>query len=88
MKTSPALTPTLTTRGPSPAGREPAYLAALSSLKISPSSRAFYDHKRAQGKSHEHALIALARRRTNVIWAILRDNTLYAEPVTTLPLTT
>lgn len=56
------------------------YLAALSSLKNSPSSRAFYDRKRAEGKSHKQALIALARRRINVIWALLRDHTSYQEP--------
>jgi hypothetical protein len=55
-------------------------LAALSSLKNSPSSRAFYDRKRAEGKSHKQALIALARRRIIVTWAMLRDNTPYAEP--------
>ena len=57
------------------------YLAALSSLKNSPASRAFYDRKRAEGKSHKQALIALARRRINVIWAMLRDHTPYTEPV-------
>jgi transposase len=57
------------------------YLAALSSLKNSPSSRAFYDRKREQGKTHKQALIALARRRINVTWAMLRDHTPYQEPV-------
>lgn len=56
------------------------YLAALSSLKNSPASRTFYDRKRAEGKSHKQALIALARRRINVIWAMLRDHTPYVEP--------
>jgi transposase len=56
------------------------YLAALSSLKNSPASRAFYDRKRGEGKSHKQALIALARRRLNVIWAMLRDHTPYREP--------
>ncbi|MFI7744901.1 IS110 family transposase [Kocuria rhizosphaericola] len=56
------------------------YLAALSSLKNSPASRAFYDRKRGEGKSHKQALIALARRRLNVIWAMLRDHTAYREP--------
>lgn len=56
------------------------YLAALSSLKNSPASRTFYDRKRAEGKSHKQALIALARRRINVIWAMLRDRTRYIEP--------
>lgn len=59
------------------------YLAALSSLKNSPASRTFYDRKRAEGKSHKQALIALARRRINVIWAMLRDNTPYNEPTPT-----
>jgi transposase len=58
------------------------YLAALSSLKNSAASRAFYDRKRAEGKSHKQALIALARRRINVIWAMLRDHTHYREPDT------
>ncbi|HEY2505260.1 MAG TPA: IS110 family transposase [Streptosporangiaceae bacterium] len=56
------------------------YLAALSSLKNSPASRAFYDRKRGEGKSHKQALIALARRRLNVLWAMLRDRTTYREP--------
>jgi transposase len=59
------------------------YLAALSSLKNSPSSRAFYDRKRREGKSHKQALIALARRRINVIWALLRDRAHYQEPALT-----
>ena len=56
------------------------YLAALSSLKSSPASRAFYDRKRPEGKNHKQALIALARRRINTIWAMLRDHTTYQEP--------
>ena len=56
------------------------YLAALSSLKNSPASRAYYDRKRREGKSHKQALLALARRRINVLWAMLRDHTLYQEP--------
>jgi transposase len=58
------------------------YLAALSSLKNSPASRTFYDRKRSEGKSHQQALIALARRRINVLWAMLRDHTIYREPAT------
>jgi transposase len=62
------------------------YLAALSSLKNSPSSRQYYDRKRAEGKSHKQALIALARRRINVIWAMLRDHMPYVEPHRALPI--
>jgi transposase len=57
------------------------YLAALSSLKNSPASRIYYDRKRREGKSHKQALIALARRRINVLWAMLRDHTIYREPM-------
>lgn len=56
------------------------YLAALSSLKNSAASRTFYDRKRREGKSHKQALLALARRRINVLWAMLRDHTPYQEP--------
>jgi transposase len=58
------------------------YLAALSSLKNSPASRTYYDRKRSEGKSHKQALIALARRRITVLWAMLRDHTIYREPAT------
>ena len=51
------------------------YQAAFASLRGSPESRAFYDRKRAEGKRHNQALIALARRRVNVLWAMLRDGT-------------
>jgi transposase len=57
------------------------YLAALSSLKNSPASRSFYERKRTEGKSHKQALIALARRRLNVLWAMLSDRTPYLEPL-------
>ena len=57
------------------------YLAALSSLKNSPASRTYYDRKRREGKSHKQALIALARRRITVLWAMLRNHTVYREPL-------
>lgn len=54
------------------------YQAAFASfLRSSPESRAFYDRKRAEGKRHTQALIALARRRVNVIWAMLRNGTTF-----------
>ncbi len=48
------------------------YQSAFSSLKY-PASRTFYDRKRQAGKRHHQALIALARRRVNVLWAMLRN---------------
>jgi transposase len=53
------------------------YQSAFASLRSAPESRAFYDRKRAEGKSHTQGLIALARRRVNVLWAMLRDRTTF-----------
>ena len=52
------------------------FLAAFASLR-SPDSKAFYDRKRAEGKKHNAAVICLARRRCDVILAMLRDGTAY-----------
>ncbi|AXH34632.1 IS110 family transposase [Humibacter sp. BT305] len=58
------------------------YQAAFIAARRCPVSKAFYERKRREGKSHKQALIALARRRINVMWAILRDGSTYipAEP--------
>jgi transposase len=48
------------------------YQSAFCSLH-SPASRAFYARKRREGKRHHQALIALARRRINVLWAMLQS---------------
>jgi transposase len=53
------------------------YTSALISIRCDPNSRAFYDRKRAEGKRHVQAVIALARRRVNVIWALIRDQRCY-----------
>ncbi|KFG01323.1 transposase [Streptomyces scabiei] len=60
------------------------YLSALSSLKNCPASKAYYARKRAEGKGHKQALLALARRRINVLWAMIRDGACYqaTPPVT------
>ena len=52
------------------------FLAAFASLR-SPDSKAFYDRKRAEGKRHNAALICLARRRCDVILAMLRTHQPY-----------
>ncbi len=50
------------------------YLAALSSLRVENGpSRRFYDRKRAERLIHPQALLALARRLVDVLWALLRD---------------
>lgn len=60
------------------------YTSALISIRCNPESRSFYDRKRAEGKHHSQAVLALARRRVNVLWALLRDGRCYqlAPPVT------
>lgn len=45
-----------------------------------PASRAFYARKRRQGKTHHQAVIALARRRVDVLHAILRHRQPYQLP--------
>lgn len=52
------------------------FLAAFASLR-DPASRAFYDRKRAEGKAHNAAVICLARRRCDVILAMLRSGQPY-----------
>jgi hypothetical protein len=55
------------------------YPSAFCSLS-SPDSRAFYARKRREGKRHHQVLIALARRRIDVLWAIL--HTRQPQPIT------
>jgi transposase len=53
------------------------YLSALVSIRCCPASRSYYDRKRGEGKQHTQAVLALAHRRLNVLWAMLRDSTSY-----------
>ncbi len=55
------------------------FLSAFAALR-DPESRAYYDRKISQGKRHNQALLALARRRSDVMFAMLRDGTLYQLP--------
>ncbi|WP_329375699.1 IS110 family transposase [Streptomyces sp. NBC_01351] len=53
------------------------YTSALISIRNCDVSRRFYERKRAEGKRHTQAVLALARRRVNVLWALLRDGRCY-----------
>ncbi|WP_406358553.1 IS110 family transposase [Streptomyces sp. NBC_00658] len=53
------------------------YISALFSIRHCEDSRRFYDRKRSEGKRHIQAVLALARRRVNVLWALLRDGRTY-----------
>jgi transposase len=55
------------------------FLAAFASLRHAP-SRTYYDRKRAQGKTHNQALLCLARRRVDVLHAMLSHGTPYRSP--------
>ena len=48
------------------------YQSAFCSLSHD-DSRTFYDRKRREGKRHHQAVIALARRRVNVLWAVVQS---------------
>ena len=51
------------------------YLAAqTASTRPDTPSRTYYQRKRAEGKRHVSALIALARQLVNLVWALIRDN--------------
>ncbi|MFE4695315.1 IS110 family transposase [Streptomyces sp. NPDC056749] len=52
------------------------FLSAFAALG-DPASRAYYDKKVGQGKHHTQALLCLARRRADVLFAMLRDGTFY-----------
>lgn len=53
------------------------YTSAFLSIRCDPASARFYDRKRKEGKRHTQAVMALARRRVNVLWALLRDDRCY-----------
>jgi transposase len=55
------------------------FLAAFASLRHEP-SRTYYDRKRAQGKKHNQALLCLARRRVDVLHAMLSRGMRYHTP--------
>ena len=53
------------------------FLSAFAALRADPASRAYYDRKRAEGKKHNAALICLARRRCDVLHAMLKNHQTY-----------
>jgi transposase len=50
------------------------YMSALTAIRCDSASRTYYQHKRDEGKRPIPATICLARRRTNVLYALIRDN--------------
>jgi len=60
------------------------YMAAQTAMMRPGPSRDYYLKKRGEGLLHTQALLSLARRRIDVLWAMLRDRRLFtsAPPVT------
>ena len=50
------------------------YLSAQTSIIRGGPNRDYYVNKRTEGCKHVQAVIALARRRADVLWALLRDD--------------
>lgn len=55
-------------------------------MNADPASRTYYNRQRARGKTHTRALLRLARQRTSVLFAMLRDGTFYESHIPTVTL--
>ncbi len=55
------------------------HMWAFAAITASPGARAFYDHRRANGDTHNRALRALANRLVGILHGCLRHGTLYDE---------
>lgn len=53
------------------------FLAAFVAAQHDPHAKAYYDKKRAEGKKHNAAVVCLARRRCDIILAMLKTRTHY-----------
>lgn len=58
------------------------FQAAFTASQHDPAARAYYQKKRAEGKKHNQAITALARKRCNIVLAILKTQTPYHQPHT------
>ncbi|MEY8197605.1 transposase, partial [Corynebacterium pseudotuberculosis] len=55
------------------------FYSAFAAIRSHEPSRQYYERKRAEGKRHNAAVICLARRRCNVIYAILKNKEFFRE---------
>ncbi len=58
------------------------FIAAFVATRHDPAARAYYQRKRAEGKKHNAAVICVARRRCDLILAMLKTATAYQPPIT------
>ena len=68
--------PPCRTHDPGVLSPTPGALASLSH----PPSRSYYERKISEGKRHNQALLCLARRRCDVLYAMIRNGTFYQAP--------
>ena len=54
--------------------------SSFASIRFHERSRQFYERKRREGKRHNAAVVALARRRLNVLYAMMRNHEHYHDP--------
>ena len=54
--------------------------SSFASIRFHERSRQFYERKRREGKRHNAAVVALARRRLNVLYAMMRNHKHYHDP--------
>jgi transposase len=52
--------------------------AAQSAARYDERSKAYYEKKRSEGRSHGQAISALARRRVDVMCAMLKNGEMYS----------
>jgi transposase len=57
--------------------RKVLFQSALTAIRVCPVSRRYYDRKRAEGKNHRQAMIALCHRRAVVLWTLVHRGTAY-----------
>ncbi len=55
------------------------YRSAFSAISCHAPSQEYYRRKRSEGKTAQQVVICLARRRVNVLWAMLRDGSIYED---------
>ncbi|OWO25635.1 transposase [Corynebacterium diphtheriae bv. mitis] len=53
--------------------------SSFASIKFHERSQQFYERKRNEGKRHNAAVVALARQRLNVLFAMMRSGELYRD---------
>ena len=66
-------------RGGNKALKNALWYCAFASIKNHERSRQYYDRKRAEGKRHNAAVMCLARRKCNVIFALMKNMAFYSE---------